>query len=103
MIEYYSEAIYEAVVFCMSKGITEEQINNCDVYSFGEMYKYLKRIDSRQQIRSIGNMSLAFGGTKEDMKEAREIIEAWLPKEEQGSSKNQQDGIALAKLLNSGF
>ncbi len=103
MVEYYREALYEAAVFCMSKGISEEQICNLDVYGFGEVYKYLKRIDARQQIRRIGNMSLAFGGTEKAMKEARKIIEAWLPKQEQGAGKKQQDGAALAKLLNSGF
>lgn len=103
MVEYYREALYEAAVFCMTKGFTEEQIYDMDVYGFGEIYKYLKRLDAREQIRMIGNMSLAFGGTEKDMKAARKILQAWLPKEEQGGGKKKQDGAALAKLLNSGF
>ena len=88
MVEYYREALLEAVVFCLTKGLNEEFISSLDIVGFGEVYKYLKRTAAREQLRSIGDMAMAFGGTKKQHKERTRLIESWLPVQESSSPAN---------------
>lgn len=86
MIEYYREAILEAIVYCMSNGFSEEYVVSLDVYGFGEIYKYLKRIEARKQLKHLNNTSMAFGGNKKQRKEYVGFIEMWLPAVESENS-----------------
>ena len=72
MVEYYREALLEAVVFCLTKGFDEEFISSIDIVGFGEVYKYLKRISAREQLKSIGDMAMAQGASKKQSKQQPE-------------------------------
>ncbi len=98
MVEYYREALLEAVVFCLTKGFDEEFICSIDIVGFGEVYKYLKRIGARDQLRSIGDMAMVQGATKKQSKERTGIIESWLPIQETSSPTN--DAEAFTKKVN---
>ncbi len=87
MIEYYREALLEAVVFCVTRGYTEEYIVSLDVYAFGEIYKYLKRIEAREDIRFTNNVRIAMGANKKDYGKAMDIMEKWLPSQEKSNEK----------------
>ncbi len=97
MVEYYREALLEAVVFCLTKGFDEEFICSIDIVGFGEVYKYLKRIAARDQLRSIGDMAMVQGATKKQSKERTEIIESWLPIQEVNGKSSQGNGAEAFK------
>lgn len=93
MIEYYREALLEAVVFCLTKGFDEEFICSIDIVGFGELYKYLKRIDARDQLKAIGDMAMVQGATKKQAKERTKIIESWLPFQETSNPANDAEAF----------
>ena len=101
MVEYYREALLEAVVFCMSNGLEEEYITGLDVDGFGEIYKYLKRIEARNQIAIMNDIRLAVGADKKDYKKAMEMKESWLPSQEKTKRHTNQSGFK--GLLSKGF
>lgn len=101
MVEYYREALLEAVVYCLTKGLDEEFITSLDIIGFGEIYKFLKRISAREQLKNIGDMGMAFGGTKKQHKERIRLIESWLPKQE--SSNPAKDADAFRNKVNEGW
>ncbi len=98
MIEYYREALLEAVVYCLTKGFDEEFICSVDIVGFGAVYKYLKRIAARDQLKTIGDMAMVQGATKKQGKERTAIIESWLPIQEKGSPAN--DAKAFTDKVN---
>ena len=100
MIDYYEEALLEAVVFCITKGMTEEYVVSLDVDGFGDVYKYLKRIDAREQKRFISHIGLAFNGTKKGFREVEDILNCWLPKPE--IAKTQNNAGDFKKLVDKG-
>jgi len=102
MVEYYREALLEAVVFCLTKGFDEEFICSIDIVGFGEVYKYLKRIDARNQLKSIGDMAMVQGATKKQAKERTAIIESWLPAQEKSEPANNAGAFA-DKINNKGW
>jgi hypothetical protein len=57
------EALLEAVVFCIAEGFSEAYVMDLDVYGFGEVYKYLKRIDARRQMSNAGLFRVAMNAT----------------------------------------
>jgi hypothetical protein len=89
ILEYYREALFEAVTYCMTKGLAEDYVASLDVIGFGELYKYLKRIDARDRIARIGDLRTAQGAGKKDYCEYLSAIEVWLPKQEIGLSSNK--------------
>lgn len=101
MVEYYKEALLEAVVFCTVNGYTEEHIISLDVHGFGELYKYIKRIDARRQIAFMNDMRLAGGADKKDYKKAMKMKESWLPRQEKMESQTNQNGFK--DVINRGF
>ncbi len=101
MIEYYREALLEAVVFCLTKGFDEEFICSMDIVGFGEIYKYLKRIAARDQLKVIGDMAMVQGATKRQAKERTKLIESWLPIQETSNPPNNAD--AFTKKVNKGW
>ena len=101
MIEYYREALLEAVVFCLSKGFDEEFICSVDIVGFGEVYKYLKRIAARDQLKAIGDMAMVHGATKQQANERTKLIESWLPFQETGNPSNDAD--AFTNKVNKGW
>ena len=102
MIEYYREALLEAVVFCLTKGFDEEFICSIDIVGFGEIYKYLKRIAARDQLKVIGDMAMVQGATKRQSKERTKLIESWLPIQETGNPSNDADAFTN-KVVNKGW
>ena len=104
MVEYYREALLEAVVFCLTKGFDEEFICSLDIVGFGEIYKYLKRIAARDQLRNIGDIAMAQGASKKQAKERTAIIESWLPKQELSSPANgANDAEAFTNKVRKGW
>lgn len=101
MVEYYREALLEAVVYCLTKGLNEEFITSLDIVGFGEIYKFLKRIAAREELRNIGDMGMAFGGTKKQHKERTRLIESWLPLQE--TSNTAKDANAFKNKVNKGW
>ena len=101
MIEYYREALLEAVVFCFTKGFDEEFICSIDIIGFGEIYKYLKRIAAREQLKVIGDMAMVQGATKKQAKERTKLIESWLPIQETSNPSNNTD--AFTDKVNKGW
>lgn len=100
MVEYYREALLEAVVFCLTKGFDEAYICSIDIVGFGEVYKYLKRIGAREQLKTIGDMAMVQGATKKQAKERTTIVEQWLPKQELSSPTKTNDADAFTKKVN---
>ncbi len=94
MVEYYREAIIEAVVFCLTKGFPEEYITSLDIDGFGEIYKYLKRISARDHIKFVGGVRVAMGSDKNDYKKYMGFHEVWLPVQE---SDNKSNGKKIQK------
>lgn len=104
MIEYYREALLEAVVYCTVNGYDEEYVVNLDVYAFGEVYKYLRRIDARKQITNVNDVRAATNASKKEYGKYLAMKEVWLPKQEMSGVKhNSNDGKAFQKRVDNGF
>jgi hypothetical protein len=101
MVEYYREALYEAVTYCLTKGLSEKYVASLDVTGFGELYKYLMRIDARQRISFIGDVRTAYGADKKAYGKYLKSIEVWLPEQESSTTKLSADEFesALTKGL----
>ena len=101
MVEYYREALLEAVVFCLTKGFEEEYIVSLDVDGFGEIYKYLKRLAAREQIKLANIIRAGMGADKKDYAKFIQIFEVWLPKQE--LSKSPLNDKGFKNLVDKGF
>lgn len=102
MIEYYKEALLEAIVFCMTTGMSEDYVISLDVFGFGEVYKYLKRIDARDQMRRIGDMRTAQGASAKQYKKYLGGIEVWLPTIETSNSTTHKSKNSFDNLIQRG-
>lgn len=71
-----------------------------DVYGFGEIYKYVKRLDTRRTINNMGMFRMAMNGSKKDYTGYMKSISSWLPKAERESDKGTQKDFN--KLVASG-
>jgi hypothetical protein len=91
MVEYYREALMEAVVFCTVNGYTEEYIISLDVDGFGEIYRYLKRLETRRQLTMVNDIRLAVGADEKVYKKFIKMKESWLPRQEKMSGRNNSD------------
>lgn len=83
MIEYYREALFEAVTYCIMHGFDDNYIASLDVLGFGELYKYLKRIEARRRVSLIGDLRTAANAGKKSYKSYLDMVSEWLPKQEQ--------------------
>lgn len=101
MVNYYVEALLEAIVFCISEGFSEEYVMDLDVYGFGQVYKFIRRIDARRQINSAGLYRTASNANGKQFKEYIGVLDAWLPEQERETAQKgtQSD---FDKLVSSG-
>lgn len=90
MVEYFIESLYEAIVYCIQKGFSESYIMDLDVWGFGKVYKYLRRIETRSQMSLVGLYSTANHGSKKDFKTFLDSIKIWLPEQEQNIEKKTE-------------
>ena len=78
------------MTFCISEGFSEAFIEDLDVWGFGQVYKYLKRVDARRQITLVGIFRTAANADKKHYKEYLDSLYTWLPDAEKTSNKGTQ-------------
>ncbi len=86
----------------MSKGFEEAYLAALDIYGFGEVYKYLKRISAREYCMQLGIVRTAMGANKKEYSEFNRMIEMWLPAIESTSGNSgwgKKNGKDLQNLI----
>lgn len=91
MIHYYIEAIYEAIVYCIVGGFSETYVMDLDVWGFGQIYKYIKRIETRKQLNLVGMLRTAPNANGKQYKEFLESLNTWLPIQERNIEKGNPE------------
>ena len=71
-----------------------------DVEGFGDIYKYLKRIGAREDVKSACRIRMA-EAKKKDYKKFIDMLEVWLPGLE--TSNTKKDSEAFQKKVRKGF
>jgi hypothetical protein len=73
-----------------------------DVYGFGQIYKFLKRIESRKIISDAGLFRTAMNASKREYKEFVTAVNIWLPDAERqldtGTQQEFNDLVAKGKI-----
>jgi hypothetical protein len=94
--------LLEAIVYCIVCGFSEDYVMDLDVYGFGQIYKYLKRIETRKNIGDAGLFRTAMNASKKEYKEFIKAINIWLPDAEKqldtGTQQEFNDLVAKGKI-----
>jgi ATP-dependent protease Clp ATPase subunit len=62
-----------------------------DVWGFGQIYKYLKRIETRRQLNMVSMLRTAPNATVKQYKDFLKSLDIWLPVQERDIEKGNQD------------
>lgn len=88
-------------MFCIKEGFSEDFIQDLDVWGFGKIYKYLKRIENRNNINLVGLFSTAANADKNQYKQYIKDSSVWLPEQERHIDRKTEDDFK--KDINKGL
>ncbi len=72
-------ALFDALVFCVSEGFSEDSVQAMLPDTFKEVYQSLKRKEAIQNTTMLAIVNQANHGTKQSIKKFTEDLSAWLP------------------------
>ena len=90
------QRLFDAMVFCSTKGIPWDSVYNWNVDEFADVYHAIQRNEVRDHLVRFGALQQAFGGTKKTVKKFVDSLSVWLPAMERGGGVKQVDDFVSA-------
>lgn len=95
MDEYFSDSLFDALIYCIVKGFDSNEIMSLSIGSFGRLYASLKRIAAYETMELSSCLRVSANAKEKDYKKYIAGVSRWLHKVEQGTKFKKTQGVSM--------